>query len=83
MFHFLNLTLILVLLCFIQKFQFRYQQTAVCFAEGDNQLFVGGIDNDIKVYDRRTNSIAYQLIGHGDTITIRLRDFFNNRNVIF
>jgi len=52
-----------------QKFQFRYQQTAVCFAEGDNQLFVGGIDNDIKVYDRRTNSIAYQLIGHGDTIT--------------
>ena len=56
----------------IQKFQFRYQQTAVCFAEGDNQLFVGGIDNDIKVYDRRTNSIAYQLIGHGDTLTVSL-----------
>lgn len=52
-----------------QKFQFKFQQTACAFSEGDNQIFIGGIDNDIKVYDKRTQSIAYNLIGHGDTIT--------------
>jgi len=52
-----------------KKFQFKYQQTACAFSDGDNQIFIGGIDNDIKVYDRRTNSISYNLVGHGDTIT--------------
>lgn len=52
-----------------QKFQFKYQQTAVTFAEGDNHLYIGGIDNDIKVYDKRTMSVTYKLIGHGDTVT--------------
>jgi len=54
---------------FTQKHQFKFQQTACCFADTDNSIYIGGIDNDIKVYDRRTNTIAYRLVGHGDTIT--------------
>lgn len=32
-------------------------------------MISGGIDNDIKVWDLRKNSVLYKLKGHSDTIT--------------
>ncbi|WVQ95280.1 hypothetical protein IAU59_002375 [Kwoniella sp. CBS 9459] len=42
--------------------------TAVEWSKDGNQCFVGGIDNEIKVWDLRSNSILYTLRGHTDTI---------------
>lgn len=38
-------------------------------AEAGNELFTGGIDNDIKVWDLRKQAVTYTLIGHADTVT--------------
>lgn len=43
--------------------------TAICLAEAGNELFTGGIDNDIKVWDLRKQAVAYSLLGHTDTVT--------------
>lgn len=43
--------------------------TALALAEAGNELYSGGIDNDIKVWDLRKKAVAYSLIGHTDTIT--------------
>jgi Prp8 binding protein len=43
--------------------------TAVALSEAGNELYSGGIDNDIKVWDLRKRAVAYSLIGHDDTIT--------------
>jgi Prp8 binding protein len=43
--------------------------TAVALAEAGNELYSGGIDNDIKVWDLRKKQVSYSLIGHTDTIT--------------
>lgn len=43
--------------------------TAVCLAEAGNELYSGGIDNNIKVWDLRMKKVAYSLQGHTDTIT--------------
>nr|POE79817.1 u5 small nuclear ribonucleoprotein 40 kda protein [Quercus suber] len=46
-----------------------YPVTAICLAEAGNELFSGGIDNEIKVWDMRMKKVAYTLTGHTDTIT--------------
>jgi WD40 repeat protein len=38
-------------------------------AEAGNELFTGGIDNDIKVWDLRKQAVTYTLLGHTDTVT--------------
>lgn len=43
--------------------------TAICLAEAGNELFTGGIDNDIKVWDLRKQAVTYSLLGHTDTVT--------------
>jgi Prp8 binding protein len=43
--------------------------TAVALSEAGNELFSGGIDNDIKVWDMRKKAVAYSMIGHTDTVT--------------
>jgi len=43
--------------------------TAVTIAEAGNELYSGGIDNDIKVWDLRKKAVAFTLSGHTDTIT--------------
>ncbi|RXK36152.1 Prp8 binding protein [Tremella mesenterica] len=43
--------------------------TAVEWSGDGNQSFVGGVDNEIKVWDLRTNKVLYTLRGHTDTIT--------------
>ncbi|KAI1001095.1 U5 small nuclear ribonucleoprotein [Podosphaera aphanis] len=42
--------------------------TAVCIAEAGNEIFSGGIDNDIKVWDMRRREMVYSMLGHTDTI---------------
>lgn len=43
--------------------------TAVALSEAGNELYSGGIDNDIKVWDTRKKAVVYSMLGHNDTIT--------------
>ena len=46
-----------------------YPVTAICLAEAGNEVFSGGIDNEIKTWDMRMKKVLYTLTGHADTIT--------------
>jgi len=51
----------------------EYQVTAVAFSEDSSVVFAGGIDNEIKCWDIRSDKVLYSLEGHQDTVTgIRL-----------
>lgn len=41
----------------------------MALSEAGNEIYSGGIDNDIKVWDMRKKAVAYALMGHTDTIT--------------
>lgn len=43
--------------------------TAVAVAEAGNELYTGGIDNNIKVWDMRKKAVIYTMLGHTDTVT--------------
>ena len=43
--------------------------TAVAVAEAGNEIYTGGIEGDIKVYDVRKKEVLYRMTGHTDTIT--------------
>ncbi|RKU40208.1 hypothetical protein DL546_001950 [Coniochaeta pulveracea] len=43
--------------------------TAVAISEAGNEIYTGGIDNDIKVWDVRKKQVVYKMLGHNDTIT--------------
>lgn len=43
--------------------------TAVAISEAGNEIYSGGIDNDIKVWDLRKKAIVYSMLGHNDTVT--------------
>ncbi|GAB1205663.1 hypothetical protein APSETT445_004341 [Aspergillus pseudonomiae] len=43
--------------------------TAVALSEAGNEIYSGGIDNAIHVWDLRKKSITYSMTGHMDTIT--------------
>lgn len=53
----------------VSTFQDEYQITSVDFADDSTTVFTGGIDNDIKCWDIRTNKVVYSLEGHTNTIT--------------
>ncbi|KJZ70828.1 hypothetical protein HIM_09787 [Hirsutella minnesotensis 3608] len=42
--------------------------TAVAVSQAGNEIFAGGIDNDIRVWDLRKKSVVYSMLGHTDTI---------------
>ncbi|KZT60846.1 U5 snRNP complex subunit [Calocera cornea HHB12733] len=42
--------------------------TAVCWSGDGTQIFVGGLDNVVSVYDLRRREVVYTLPGHTDTI---------------
>lgn len=46
-----------------------YPVTAVAFSDDSSQIFVGGIDNQVHIYDLTRKSIVLSLRGHLDTIT--------------
>ena len=43
--------------------------TSIALAEAGNEVYTGGIDNDIKVWDMRKKAVAYSMAGHTDTVT--------------
>ena len=43
--------------------------TAVALAEQGHEIYSGGIDNDIKVWDVRKMEVTYTMKGHTDTVT--------------
>jgi Prp8 binding protein len=49
--------------------QTEFPVTAVALAEAGNELYSGGIDNDIKVWDMRRKAVIYSMLGHTDTIS--------------
>lgn len=49
--------------------KFKYQITAVSFSFNGEQVFIGGIDNQIKIYNLNKRQVENTLIGHTDTIT--------------
>ena len=46
-----------------------YPITSIALAEAGSELYTGGIDNDIKVWDMRKKGVAYTMVGHTDTVT--------------
>lgn len=53
----------------VRKFEEKYPLTSVAFSEGGDQLFTGGVDNTVRVWDIRAEKIVYTMEGHSDTIT--------------
>jgi len=49
--------------------KFKFQITSVAFNSTAEQIFAGGIDNQIKIFDIRKKAVENVLIGHTDTIT--------------
>jgi Prp8 binding protein len=43
--------------------------TAVAVSEAGNEIYTGGIDNDIKAWDIRKKALVYSMLGHQDTVT--------------
>ena len=43
--------------------------TSIALAEAGNEVYTGGIDNDIKVWDMRKQAVVYTMAGHTDTVT--------------
>ncbi|KKK19839.1 putative U5 snRNP complex subunit [Aspergillus rambellii] len=43
--------------------------TAVALSEAGNEIYSGGIDNTIHVWDIRKKAVVYSMAGHTDTIT--------------
>lgn len=53
----------------VKSFESKYQVTSACFNETDDQIFAGGIDNCIKVWDLRKGQVSFKMAGHTDTVT--------------
>ena len=53
----------------IEYIETEFPITAVALSEVGNELYSGGIDNDIKVWDLRKKAVVYSLYGHTDTVT--------------
>ena len=53
----------------IDYYQDGYPVMSACFSEAGNQIFSGGLDNLIKVWDVRQKAVVMTLEGHTDTVT--------------
>ena len=49
--------------------QTEFPITSVAIAEAGNEIYTGGIDNDIKAWDMRKKEVVYTMPGHTDTVT--------------
>ncbi|KAG5961710.1 hypothetical protein E4U13_005745 [Claviceps humidiphila] len=52
----------------VDYIQTDFPITAVAMSQAGNEVFSGGIDNDIRVWDLRKKAVVYSLLGHSDTI---------------
>ncbi|KAH9255891.1 hypothetical protein BASA81_006066 [Batrachochytrium salamandrivorans] len=57
-----------------KSFSDQYPLTSISFSLDGGTIFAGGIDNLIKAWDLRNDSVGYTLAGHEDTITVRIWD---------
>lgn len=53
----------------IKTIEEKYPLTAVAIAQQGTQVFIGGIDGAIKIWDLRNNHCSHVLKGHKDIIT--------------
>lgn len=53
----------------VQTFEGKYQVLAVAFAEAGDQVYAGGLDNVVRVWDLRRGEASMELGGHTDSIT--------------
>lgn len=53
----------------VDYMQTEFPITAVAISPAGNEIYTGGIDEDIRVWDLRKKSVVYSLLGHSDTIT--------------
>uniref|UniRef100_A0A7S0S261 Anaphase-promoting complex subunit 4 WD40 domain-containing protein n=1 Tax=Chlamydomonas leiostraca TaxID=1034604 RepID=A0A7S0S261_9CHLO len=53
----------------VSTFNEKFQVTAAAFAEAGDQIYTGGLDNTIKVWDLRADNVVMTLKGHSDTVT--------------
>ncbi|CBY17997.1 unnamed protein product [Oikopleura dioica] len=53
----------------IDDLKCRYQMTSVTFNDTSDQVICAGIDNVVKIYDRRTKRVCTNMKGHNDTVT--------------
>jgi len=53
----------------ILSYKTNYQITSAKFSENNEYIYFAGLDNQIKAWNIRTNSIEFSLIGHSDTVT--------------
>jgi Prp8 binding protein len=53
----------------VQQFESEYAILAVSFSGNDEVVFTSGIDNVVRAWDRRRESVVYTLEGHTDTVT--------------
>ncbi|KAK9814586.1 hypothetical protein WJX72_008235 [[Myrmecia] bisecta] len=53
----------------VKTFTEQYQVCAVAFADAGDQIYTGGIENVIKVWDLRKDDVSMTLKGHADTVT--------------
>lgn len=52
----------------VDKIELGYPILAVDWSQDGQQLFVGGIDNDVHCYDLRKKEVAWSLRGHTDSV---------------
>jgi len=53
----------------VEFIETEFPITSVALAEAGNEIYSGGIDNDIKVWDMRKKAVVYSMVGHTDTVT--------------
>lgn len=53
----------------VQSVEDKYQMTSVAFSDAGDQVFTGGIDHNIQVWDLRKGVSALVLSGHTDSVT--------------
>jgi Prp8 binding protein len=53
----------------VDYIQTEFPITAVAMSAAGNEIYSGGIDNDIRVWDLRKKAVVYSMLGHSDTVT--------------
>eukprot|EP00002_Diphylleia_rotans_P020493 TRINITY_DN3974_c0_g2_i1.p1 TRINITY_DN3974_c0_g2~~TRINITY_DN3974_c0_g2_i1.p1 ORF type:complete len:351 (+),score=71.00 TRINITY_DN3974_c0_g2_i1:56-1108(+) len=53
----------------VQLYESKYPVTSVSLADSGHQIYSGGLDNSIKVWDVRKGGVEMFLSGHGSTVT--------------
>jgi Prp8 binding protein len=53
----------------VDYIQTEFPITSIAISQAGNEIYSGGIDNDIRVWDVRKKGVVYSLLGHSETVT--------------